>query len=217
MDEYGSLLGAVARRKEERLLAEARQREAEAEYLSRVAADYEAGRLSFPDLCRAYLSFRDVIGVGHSKRWDEVVPVTGQTIRSRLQNARRHHPKFQASTGRTFWSGSWPRNLETDTAPSAGQNVVYVLFDAEVAPCYIGSTANLIERLYKHVGDRKKFASWVAYPCTSREDAYAREEELLAQHRPYLNRRSTNGRGTPKESVTWDLPESHESPAVSRG
>ncbi|MGW3772685.1 hypothetical protein [Actinomadura verrucosospora] len=83
----------------------------------------EAGRLSFPDLCRAYLSFRDVIGVRHSKRWAEVVPVTGQTVRSRLQNARRRHPKFQASTGRAFWSGAWPRNLKTDAAPSAGQNV----------------------------------------------------------------------------------------------
>lgn len=162
-DEYRTLLDSVVRRKEERPLAEARQREVEEEYHSRVAADHEAGRLSFPDLCRACLSFRDVIGVGHSKRWAEVVPVTGQTVRSRLQNARRHHPKFQASTGRAFWSGAWPRNLKTDAAPSAGQNVVYVLFDADVAPCYIGSTANLKERLYKHVGDGKKFASWAAH------------------------------------------------------
>lgn len=211
--EYQSLLDEVGQRRVERESAEVNQRDAEEAYLSRVAADYQSGELSFPDLCRAYLSFREVVGVnGHAKRWDEVIPVSGGTLVGRMRHAAKYRPRRNPKTGEEYWSGTWPRTLEDEGIPQNGQSVVYLLFDEEVQPCYIGSTSNFLQRMYAHVRDGKKFATWIAYPCADREAAFGREEELLALHMPYLNRRSVNGRGTvettepAKTVIPYDLP-----------
>lgn len=74
--------------------------------------------------------------------------------------------------------------------PPRGQNVVYVLYDASSTPCYVGSTGDFPARLKWHLKDGKPVRVWIAYPCDTREGAYALEDRLLKQHMPYLNKRS---------------------------
>lgn len=76
-----------------------------------------------------------------------------------------------------------------DVAPLEGTPVVYVLFDEDNEPCYVGSTQNLRARLNAHLTNGKQFVRWQAYPCASREDAYVLEERLLVERMPRLNRR----------------------------
>lgn len=217
-DDYQSLLDEVSRRRTERLLAETRQREAEEKFLTRVAAEHADG-MEFRKLANLFLEWREIVQVGHDKRWGEVVPVPGSHIRNRLRNAPRHVPRIHPVTGEPHWSGSWPRVVERDCLPEKGQAVVYVLFDADMTPCYTGSTGRFLLRLRSHQKDGKAFSFWMAYPCEDRAAAYAREEELLAKYKPYLNSNTKNGRGT--SGAAPDLTQTHLSdllaPAVSRG
>ena len=73
--------------------------------------------------------------------------------------------------------------------PPRGQNVVYILYDGSSTPCYVGSTGDFSKRLKWHLKDGKPVVVWVAYPCESREAAYALEDRLLKQHMPYLNKK----------------------------
>jgi hypothetical protein len=78
---------------------------------------------------------------------------------------------------------------EENPLPRRGQSVVYVFYDTANTPCYVGSTGDFPKRLKWHLKDRKPVVVWIAFPCSSRDAAYALEDCLLKQHMPYLNKR----------------------------
>jgi hypothetical protein len=101
-----------------------------------------------------------------------------------METTRRHVPNSPDGT----WHGTWP--LHGGSFPSYGMCVVYVLYDHANAPCYVGSTQNLKVRLKWHAGDGKAFRQWTAFRCADRAAAYALEDRLLAEHKPYLNKKA---------------------------
>lgn len=86
------------------------------------------------------------------------------------------------------WVSATPS--DDNPMPPRGQNVVYVLYDASSTPCYVGSSGDFPARLKWHLKDGKPVRVWIAYPCDSRQAAYALEDRLLKQHLPYLNKKA---------------------------
>lgn len=97
-----------------------------------------------------------------------------------------YDPRWDASL--PDWVSSTPS--DENPMPPRGQNVVYVLYDASSTPCYVGSSGDFPARLKWHLKDGKPVRVWIAYPCGSREEAYALEDKLLKQHLPYLNKKA---------------------------
>ncbi len=93
-----------------------------------------------------------------------------------------HSPNGPAGS----WFGECPLN-DGEPLPPKWTCVVYVLFDHENVPCYVGSTNQFRQRVKRHAYDGKRFVRWVAYPCADREAAFDLEVKLLAEHKPYLN------------------------------
>jgi len=165
----------------ERLAAS--QADAEAQLACAAHRAYRTGEATFADIAAIYQRLRLTGLVGFSKRWD--AEVTTSEIRSGvLGRGARVTPNGSHGT----WEGAWP--LGDEPAPVTGTSVVYVLYDASNAPCYVGSTFRFRSRLHHHAKDGKRFVRWVAHPCRDREEAYALETRLLREHRPYLNRKT---------------------------
>lgn len=162
------------------------QLDAERQVLHRIGRDYVAGKLSKGALYTLYSRYRKAVVYedrpGYSKLWDEAIPVKHARIAYYARSMARHAPNHEDS-----WSGAWP--ITDDSFPMRGQNVVYVLFDAENVPCYVGSTGQFRARLNGHKQD-KTFTRWMAYACEDRESAYVLEEKLLLEHKPYMNKRA---------------------------
>lgn len=175
------------------------QIEAEEQLLHRAGRDYAAGRLTIEDLHALYRRYRDTIwrqlpsGPGYYYRpgflglWNHNVPIRAEQIAHRARQSISN-PRWQPNGPEGSWAGDYP--IGNGSRPPDGQNVVYVLFDAQNTPCYVGSTKDFKTRLKVHART-KKFVRWAAYPCADREAAYLLEERLLAEHKPYLNRRIT--------------------------
>jgi hypothetical protein len=53
----------------------------------------------------------------------------------------------------------------------------------------VGSSANFQQRMVVH-RRTKQFASWRAWPCLNRKDAYRREDAMLREYAPYLNKKA---------------------------
>ena len=90
-----------------------------------------------------------------------------------------------------FPDGSWGQTspYPGDAYPAHGVSVVYVLYSASGDPVYVGSSSNFRLRLTEHRRE-KEFAAWRAWPCRDREDAYRREEQMLRDVLPPLNRKA---------------------------
>jgi hypothetical protein len=147
----------------------------------RIGDDYRAGRLDTAGLTNGYERYRKAArGVpGFGRIWHQETGVHPGAA----QSAARHAP---SGPGRS-WQGAYP--IEGGRPPD-GQAVVYVLYDELNEPCYVGSTDVFVDRLRQHVAAGKAFAYWSAWPCPDRETAYQREDDLLRQVKPYLNRRA---------------------------
>ena len=92
------------------------------------------------------------------------------------------------------WSDSLPDWIsatpsDDNPMPPRGQSVVYILYDGSSTPCYVGSSGDFPARLKWHLKNGKPVVVWIAYPCDSREAAYALEDRLLKQYMPYLNKK----------------------------
>lgn len=159
---------------------------AELQVLTRLSADHRAGRIDIEELFEMFQWFkaRDVGGFIH--RWNEHFEGEYQSRRIRHTRDRvlRTRPDDDGN-----WRGTWPMP-DRAPAPPFGQSVVYVLFDAENVPCYVGSSEQLRTRLRAHDSDGKQFVHWLAYPCRDRQDAFELEDRLLREHKPYLNRKA---------------------------
>ena len=155
---------------------------AEIQVIHRVACDFNAGLLSAEDFYRFYLRFRLVAIEGFTHRWDARMPMTASKVRGEAERYLRDLPSPDGT-----WSGIYP--LGGQGAPPDQVSVVYVLFDPHNVPCYVGSTAHFRERLKVHRKKGKRFDRWMAYRCEDRDAAYALEERLLREHKPYLNKK----------------------------
>lgn len=148
--------------------------------LHRIGTEYSTGGLTHAELCAALAAVRAQNIRGAMSAWDEIVGVSWKRT---LQLAKQLPNGPEGS-----WVGEYPFHPAT-VAPIAGVPVVYVLFDEANEPCYVGSTHGFRPRMTAHHKSGKRFVRWQAHPCRDREHAYEIEEQLLAQHMPYLNRR----------------------------
>lgn len=172
--------------KRERLITA--QLDAENQVLHRIATDYRAGRITKDDLCEIWLEFREIAMSGYSKRWKAAMPEASVGhLHAYLKRRETDHLYAPDDDGN--WRGEYPIPVN-HPYPRTGTNVVYVLYDADNVPCYVGSTKKFHTRLTHHARDGKVFVRWLAYPCKSRADAYALESRLLRERKPYLNKRT---------------------------
>ncbi|WP_432563691.1 GIY-YIG nuclease family protein [Kineococcus sp. SYSU DK003] len=185
MDSLASTLDQIARLKQRRETLKQAQRDAEAQLVHRVGVAHRRGDLSEQDLVDLYYSLREASQrePGFATRWDEAVDLDSRTIaRARQFNSLPNGPDGS-------WQGDNPLPAGA-SAPRTGVAVVYVLFDDDGSPCYVGSSMQFRSRLTWH-RKRKSFRYWAAYPCADREDAYVREERMLREVLPRLNKKAS--------------------------
>lgn len=175
---------ALIRGKWEKL--QAAQIAAEEQLLHRVGRMYEAREIGELQLIALYEAFSAVALPGYTKRWNAAVPLSAKRIpnlRTHLQYLLQNAPNMPDGT----WRGTRP--IGSGPIPVDGIPVVYVLYDAENGPCYVGSSEKFRARLQSHERDDKPFVRWSASRCSDREAAYQIEDRLLAEFKPYLNKR----------------------------
>lgn len=150
--------------------------------LHRLGMAHRSGEITDEQLLPVFQEISDSKIPGRKVLWDELVDVNyGQML---------HVEKRLPNGPNGSWVGEYPFAADAPT-PWKGVSVVYVLFDADNVPCYVGSTLKFRLRLAQHNKDGKRFVRWSAYRCKDRDDAYRLETQLLQEHKPYLNRRST--------------------------
>lgn len=157
------------------------QAQAENQLIHRVASDYNAGRIGEREVYEIYIRVKPMTIEGFGTRWN--VSFSGRLSTRRIRSVVLNLPDSDGN-----WRGTCPLPSR-DSSPPTGQSVVYVLFDAENVPCYVGSTEDFRPRLKAHLRDGKPVVRWLAYPCADREAAYVLETRLLRERKPYLNRR----------------------------
>lgn len=185
LDAAAEGLAHIAQLKEQRLALAQEQHLAEERFAERVGAAHRGGELGDEDLVDLYFSLREASQAepGFASRWDQAVDLDSRIIaRSRLFQSLPNGPNGS-------WQGDNPLPSSA-AAPRTGIAVVYVLYDDTLKPCYVGSTMRFRNRLAHHRRDQKAFRYWAAYPCRDREHAYAREEQMLREVLPPMNRKS---------------------------
>ena len=155
------------------------QVQAENQLLHRAAVAYGDRRMGDVELADLYMAYSVIAQPGYEIRWNLAIPIHAKRMKYILSNA----PNGPQGT----WRGTYP--FAGGPVPLDGISVVYVLYDRESNPCYVGSTHAMRERFKRHVKDRKSFVRWTACRCEDRETAYQLEEKLLGEHKPYLNRK----------------------------
>lgn len=189
LDDYTATLQHVGLIKAKRDKLETAQREAEQQLLHRVALDYRAGRIDIGDLAELQEAFRTASADrGFSTRWNAIVPETWVAVTGHARREGRGWFKPNGPGG--TYVGPYPCP-HTVPHPRLGTSVVYVLFDWQNIPCYVGSTGQLRIRMKSHEREGKRFTSWQAYLCEDRELAYELEHRLLREHKPYLNKKAS--------------------------
>lgn len=156
-----------------RLLDE--QLAAEREFVGQVAVAHKAGHLDWWGVLDAYDQVRGWGISGFSRRWQEQIPHDRMALR-RLAEAT---PRSADGTwsGNTGWDG-----LDDALVPARGTHVVYVLFGAGGAPVHIGMTRQFRTHVKRHHHAGLSWASWKAWPCTSRADALQVRKRITAQY-----------------------------------
>lgn len=159
---------------------------AEEQLLHRAGVMYAGGELDVDGLLSLNESLRPIALPGWTKRWDAAISLSA----GRLPNLRKHlryHRRNAPNDPDGTWRGAWP--LNGGPVPIDGISVVYVLYDEDGVPCYVGSSDHLKGRLQGHERDGKPFVRWSASRCADREAAYELEDRVLAEFMPYLNKR----------------------------
>lgn len=154
------------------------QVQAEEQLLHRAATAYAESRMGDVELADLYMAYAAVAQPGYENRWNLAIPIHAKRMKHVLSNA----PNGPQGT----WHGTYP--VDGGPVPLDGISVVYVLYDGQNQPCYVGSTKRMRYRIKCHARD-KAFTTWTAGRCTDREAAYQLEERLLAEHQLYLNKK----------------------------
>lgn len=162
---------------------DAEMREIEAQYLSAVALEYHAGRLTWWELLACHRRLHPLGVPGFKSRWVAAIGLDQHQI---VRNARA-----KAETKDGVWRGDtgWPIPFETP-CPPRGTFVVYALYNSDGSPRYIGSTSMFRIRTNNHHRDGKTWHSWSAEPCATRKEAYHLETTYIRMYKPTLNKRA---------------------------
>lgn len=159
-----------------------RQKTMVEQVIHRAGVRWRDGQMDTDELLAFYDMVRDVGALGFVKHWKSADLPFPSIIRAHAYMARVTMPNESDGS----WSGAYP--IRGEHRPPDGQSVVYILYN-ETDSIYLGSTASLPARLRQHAQD-KTFTSWRAWPCRDREHAYQREEEMLRDVLPCLNKRA---------------------------
>lgn len=143
--------------------------DAERQYAVAVAQEFNAGRIGWTEMYRAYQVIRDGGLTGFLARWLEVLPYTAQKM-SQLAALD--------DSGVKKWSGTGMDVYNDPARPPKGIYVAYVLYGADGEPVYVGSTRSFTNRLCHHRSD-KVWATWRAYRCRDRAHASEVKRRLL--------------------------------------
>lgn len=163
------------------------KRESWEQLLTTVARLHRQGRLSTAQLLAFSREMHDSYGPGYSRVWDRNIAIPVKKLRHVVAREER----AALDRARPHWSGAWPLS-EHDPAPSFGVPGVYVLFDRDGVPAYIGSTETFRPRMTVHKRNHPgAFDRWVFYVCEDREAAYELEVRLLREKLPYLNKKAS--------------------------
>lgn len=154
------------------------------QYLTALAREHRAGRITWVDLNHAHEVCRSHRTIDLTERWNSCLGVTPGKVRVNAQ--------MMPNGANGTWHGVWPLP-DGVSHPPRGAFVAYILFDDVRAPCYVGSTKNFRERLKNHYRDGKRWTSWIAHSCTDRKHAYQVETKFLQQYKPPMNRTSSAG------------------------
>lgn len=162
--------------------------EAWTQMLTTAARGYADGLIGDLDLPEMLADMKASYGPGFSLIWNRHMPWAHSQVSHRALAATRNRPNAPHGS----WSGEWP-SWTDGPYPEDRVPVVYVLFDDQNEPAYVGSTERFVLRMSAHRKDPRKgsIRRWTAHRCDDREAAYALEERLLAEHKPRLNRRTT--------------------------
>lgn len=180
---YADTLGHISLISRKRDKLREAQIQAEHQLCHRIACDYNAGRLTDQDLCDLYDEYRAVAEPGFGLRWGKHMPYGAHQMHGLKARLKRLAQKPGP------WSGEFPFGDVSETPPNK-VSVVYVLFQRDNTPCYVGSTEYFRSRLRQHDKAGKRFTYWTAHPCVDREAAYVLEERLLREYKPFLNRKA---------------------------
>lgn len=153
--------------------------ETESQIVAAASRAWSVGSISYHELVALYMQYRAVADAGFSKRWDALHSVKSVSIH---QASKTMPPGSNES-----WNGLFPLG-QHDPAPPKGVSVVYVLFDGDAEPCYVGSTHRFRNRLKQHFRAGKLFVSWQAFPARDRQAAFELETKFLNAYKPYLNK-----------------------------
>jgi hypothetical protein len=166
--------------------------DAEGQLLQRWGHAYRAGLLTDEQVVDAAMQ---VASGGHLPdgwvaRWNDAFgfDVRGSVYQRlyRLKNADR-----ERQNGDPGWYGTCDTSGISFPRPPKGQPVVYVLYDINLDPIYVGSTGTFADRLKAHRRDGKPVAHWRAMPYTTREEAYLAEDAMLRAAKPEMNRKAS--------------------------
>lgn len=162
--------------------------EAWAQVLTTAARGYVEGAIDDLDLVDMLADMKASYGAGYTVLWNQHMPWKASQVPHRAAARSRNAPNGAYDS----WIGEWP-DVTQGPYPEDRVAVVYVLYDHLNRPAYVGSTETFRYRMSCHRSDWKKrsIARWTAYRCADREAAYVLEERLLAEHKPYLNKRRT--------------------------
>lgn len=170
----------MLREKEQKL--EAARHEAENQFLHRVGSAFRCGEINHAQLIAVFDRYRTLSVVGRATRWDNHIDIQWKS----MAHLARQIPNGPEGS----WIGEYPFTEDT-SAPKSDIAVVYILFDADNDPCYVGSTSAFRTRMAHHRRDGKQFVRWQAHPCRDREHAYELEDRLLKEHLPRLNQKAS--------------------------
>lgn len=178
---------AVLQRKIDQLLA--RRDEAWAQLLAATLREYDEC-LTEVDLADMLADMKASYGNGFGAFWNAHMPdrISWQRVRSAAEQQRQWSEQYDENVRLGFWSGAIPLTGGYPV-PRRGVSVVYVLFDMNNRPCYVGSTDDFKRRLKQHCREKADLARWMAYVCPTRDDAYQLEVKLLNEHKPYMNKK----------------------------
>jgi predicted GIY-YIG superfamily endonuclease len=160
------------------------KRDSWAQLLTSASRLFAAGELSYADLAVLCAEMKDSYGPGYSTAWNSIMPVAANQVKWLAER------ELQAALIGTHgcWRGLVP--VADQMAPPKGTSVLYVLFDDENEPVYVGSTGNFRARMYGHQRDKREAVRWVAYPCHDRDRAYEIEDRVLKERLPRMNKRA---------------------------
>lgn len=163
--------------------------------LGAIRAQVDAKALGLEQLHAMTEAMGDIYGTSYTRLWDRHMPagLEARRIRGDVASARYWAEQRERNKPNGPTPGTWVGNVGDWTGPMPMNRiaVVYMLFDADDQPVYVGSTDLFRIRLATHLRDPDKpgIATWSAQQCTDREEAYRIEDQVLKLQMPKYNRK----------------------------